>query len=141
MLSDYRKLRYRRMDGGYHLTYMDEFIDSLLTEERACDVILPRLTKREVLEETEGLEPRISPLEDALLEGESEDGSDEEGKERMSRWKERMRRRKGLREAKAKAPTTTMDLDAGVRQYLEEIIDTAIEDVIVKPKLVEISKD
>ncbi len=48
--------------GGYSLTYFDEFIDQLLTEERVCDVILPRLTKRDVLEETEGLAPRKSLL-------------------------------------------------------------------------------
>jgi hypothetical protein len=48
--------------GGYHLTYFDEFIDQLLTEERVCDVILPRLTRRDTLEETEGLAPRTSLL-------------------------------------------------------------------------------
>ena len=30
---------------------MDEFVDQLLTEERVCDIILPRLAKRQVLEE------------------------------------------------------------------------------------------
>lgn len=48
--------------AGYHLTYFDEFIDQLLTEERVCDIILPRLTKREALEETEGLKKRKSTL-------------------------------------------------------------------------------
>jgi hypothetical protein len=48
--------------AGYALTYMDEFIDDLLTQERVCDVILPRLTKREVLEDTEGLKKRKSTL-------------------------------------------------------------------------------
>lgn len=41
---------------------MDEFVDDLLTKERVCDVILPRLTKREVLEDTEGLKKRKSTL-------------------------------------------------------------------------------
>ena len=48
--------------GGYSLTYFDEFIDDLLTQERVCDIILPRLTQRSVLEETEGLPPRKSLL-------------------------------------------------------------------------------
>ena len=48
--------------GGYSLTYFDEFIDDLLTKDRVCDIILPRLTQRSVLEETEGLPPRKSLL-------------------------------------------------------------------------------
>jgi pre-mRNA-splicing factor 38A len=48
--------------GGYSLTHFDEFIDELLTQERVCDIILPRLTQRAVLEESEGLEPRKSLL-------------------------------------------------------------------------------
>ncbi|KAF8744546.1 Transketolase, pyrimidine binding domain, partial [Rhizoctonia solani] len=65
LLKDYRKLRLRNM-AGYSLTFMDEFVDQLLTEERVCDIILPRLAKREVLEETEGLAPRTSVLLDAM---------------------------------------------------------------------------
>ncbi|KAG8966035.1 Pre-mRNA-splicing factor 38A [Tulasnella sp. 419] len=74
LMKDFRKLRMRSM-AGYTLTYMDEFVDSLLTEERVCDTILPRLTKREVLEETEGLGPRPSALLEAM---EGSDGSDNE---------------------------------------------------------------
>lgn len=48
--------------GGYSLTHFDEFIDELLTQDRVCDIILPRLTQRSVLEETEGLAPRKSLL-------------------------------------------------------------------------------
>ncbi|KAG9048694.1 Pre-mRNA-splicing factor 38A [Tulasnella sp. UAMH 9824] len=77
LLKDYRKLRVRSM-AGYTLIYMDEFVDQLLTEERVCDIILPRLTKREVLEETEGLAPRSS----ALLKAMEESGSEDEGQAR-----------------------------------------------------------
>ncbi|KAJ6606633.1 Pre-mRNA-splicing factor 38 [Mycena vulgaris] len=73
LLKDYRKLRLRNM-AGYSLTYMDEFIDQLLTEERVCDIILPRLTKRSTLEENGEIGPRQSRLLDAL-EGKSEHGS------------------------------------------------------------------
>ncbi|KAI8093244.1 PRP38 family-domain-containing protein [Halteromyces radiatus] len=70
LLNDYRKLRVR-VGGGYTLSYMDEFIDQLLHQERVCDVILPRLVQRHVLEDNDELEPRVSALEDDL---ESEDG-------------------------------------------------------------------
>ncbi|GMK53965.1 hypothetical protein CspeluHIS016_0105510 [Cutaneotrichosporon spelunceum] len=63
LMKDYRKLRYRQV-GGYTLTTFDEFVDELLTQDRVCDIILPRLTQRAVLEETEGLAPRKSLLED-----------------------------------------------------------------------------
>ncbi|KAJ7231471.1 PRP38 family-domain-containing protein [Mycena haematopus] len=60
--------------NGYSLTFMDEFVDQLLTEERVCDIILPRLTKRSTLEENGEIGPRQSRLLDAL-EGKSEHGS------------------------------------------------------------------
>jgi pre-mRNA-splicing factor 38A len=71
--------------AGYSILHFDEFVDQLLTEERVCDIILPRLTKRDVLEETEGLAPRTSVLEDAL-EGSD---NDEDGRGRSSKGKDR----------------------------------------------------
>ncbi|KAK2467097.1 hypothetical protein APHAL10511_001355 [Amanita phalloides] len=65
LLKDYRKLRQRDMTG-YSLTYMDEFVYALLTEERVCDIILPRIAKRQVLEELNELGPRKSLLLDAM---------------------------------------------------------------------------
>lgn len=111
LLSDYRKLRYRSLDGSYRLTHMDTFVDELLTEERVCDVILPRLLKREVLEEREGLPPRGSVLEEALLEGEEVEGegSGDEGemgeaeRERKRRWREKVARGREAREARLRA--------------------------------------
>ena len=43
LLNDYRKIRIQNREGKFELSHMDEFIDSLLREERACDVILPRI--------------------------------------------------------------------------------------------------
>ncbi|CAG8570186.1 8790_t:CDS:2 [Funneliformis caledonium] len=60
LLNDYRKLRKRTNDGDFEIVCMDEFIDELLREERACDTILPRILKRYVLEENGELEPRES---------------------------------------------------------------------------------
>ena len=72
LLDDYRKLRWRDMGGAFSLSHMDEFVDALLTEERVCDLILPRLQQRDVVEETEGLRPRVSRLEDALVLGDAD---------------------------------------------------------------------
>ncbi|KAJ3157615.1 hypothetical protein HDU86_003267 [Geranomyces michiganensis] len=73
LLLDFRKLRRRNISGDFDLTYMDEFVDDLLRSDRVCDTILPRITKRHILEETGELEPRVSPLEEDL------DDEDEEG--------------------------------------------------------------
>ncbi|KAF5582860.1 pre-mRNA-splicing factor 38A [Fusarium pseudocircinatum] len=72
-LEDRRKLR-RRGRAGVVLTFMDEFVDELLTKERVCGTSLWKMPKREVLEDLEILEPRISPLGDLedLLEEEDE---------------------------------------------------------------------
>ena len=75
-LNDYRKLRVRT-DSGYTIIRMDEFIDSLLREDRVCDTILPRLTKRDLLEELGDLEPRVSLLDDELDEEEEDDMKEE----------------------------------------------------------------
>ncbi|KZT26351.1 PRP38-domain-containing protein [Neolentinus lepideus HHB14362 ss-1] len=93
LLKDYRKLRYRNM-GGYHLTYMDEFVYSLLREERVCDIILPRLAKRSVLEETGEIGPRKSRLLDAM------EGRDDRSR---SQSRSRSRSRSGSQRASPRA--------------------------------------
>ena len=62
--------------GTFVLTHVDEFVEELLSEERSCDVILPRIQKRSVLEENNQLETRVSALEedlDAIVESGSEE--------------------------------------------------------------------
>jgi len=39
--SDYRKLRFQKKNG-WELTFMDEWIDKLLHEDIACNIVLPR---------------------------------------------------------------------------------------------------
>ncbi len=63
LLEDGSKLRWRGSGGEYEVVHMDEWVDMLLREERVCDIILPRLTKRDVCETRDGLPPRISKLE------------------------------------------------------------------------------
>ncbi|MCJ1228614.1 hypothetical protein MMC12_005275 [Toensbergia leucococca] len=62
LLADYRKLRRRTKDGGYILTYMDQFIDDLLTKDRVCGTSLRKLPQRQLLEDLGQLELRESPL-------------------------------------------------------------------------------
>lgn len=76
--------------ANYTITHFDEFIDQLLNEERVCDIILPRLTKRDVLEELGELGPRKSLLLDAM-----------EGKERS-----RSRSRSRESRSRSRSPTT-----------------------------------
>ena len=76
LLGDYRKIRRRTRDGGYTLTYIDQFIHDLLTKDRVCATILPRLTQRTQLEDDGKLEERESPL-GAELDEIDDDSSDE----------------------------------------------------------------
>jgi len=64
LYNDYRKLRYRETDGKYKLIHVDEFVEDLLTVEAICDTILPRLAKRQILEDNGSLQQRHSVLED-----------------------------------------------------------------------------
>ncbi len=54
---------------------MDDYINELLTQERVCDVALPKMRSRLALEEDELLEPWSSPLEKELN---GDDESEEE---------------------------------------------------------------
>ena len=107
LLKDYRKLRLRNMCrhlvdmlescfnfsplAGYSLVFMDEFVYELLSEERVCDIIMPRLIKRQVLEENGDIGPRKSRLL-AAMEGESEkDSGSEDGSRSSSQSRGRTR--------------------------------------------------
>ncbi|KAM8930456.1 pre-mRNA-splicing factor 38A isoform 2-T2 [Pelodytes ibericus] len=84
LYNDYRKIKTQNRDGDFELMHVDEFIDELLHSERVCDIILPRLQKRYVLEETEQLDPRVSALEedmDDVETSEEEDDDDDKGRD------------------------------------------------------------
>lgn len=80
-LVDRRKLRMRQANGSYSLTYLDEVVDQLLTQDRVFDIILPRLTKRDVLEENENLDPR--PLFFTINGDQEEDKELSEGEDNV----------------------------------------------------------
>lgn len=70
LLADYRKI-VLRTESGYELTHVDSVIDSLLTEEDAFGIKLPRLPLRHVLADVGQLPPRASalPVEDLVALG------------------------------------------------------------------------
>ncbi|KAH0368783.1 PRP38-domain-containing protein, partial [Aureobasidium melanogenum] len=116
-LSDYRKLK-RRTRDAYTLSYIDQFIDDLLTKDRVCATSLWKMPSRTQLEDLDVLEPRVSPLGDEIdeLDAEDEDmkdGSDEAEVEVM----------KG-EEAGAEATIATTD-EAGVVAMKEEGVTAA----------------
>jgi len=78
LYNDYRKMKRMNKAGQMELFHMDEFIDDLLREERVCDIQMPRLQKRYVLEENEELEPKRSALEDDLDDMEESDEEEPE---------------------------------------------------------------
>lgn len=57
------------------LTYMDEFVDELLTKKRSVGTALWELPSRQALEDLDQLEPRESPLQAELdaMDEENED--------------------------------------------------------------------
>jgi pre-mRNA-splicing factor 38A len=70
LLGDYSKLRVQTR-VGWDLVCMDEFVHQLLHESHACEIALPRIPARKVLESIGALEPYVSPLA-ALLEAQDE---------------------------------------------------------------------
>jgi len=81
LYADYRKLRYRDMMGKMSIIHMDEFVDWLLKEETVCDVTMPQMPKREILEATGLVEPYQSVLEDDLEDLEELERSVQEAKD------------------------------------------------------------
>lgn len=82
LLLDYRKLK-RRVRDTFTLTYMDQFVDDLLTKDRVCGTSLWKLPSRQQLEDLELLDERISPLADELeeMDEDKEEGEEEEREE------------------------------------------------------------
>ncbi|KAL3286309.1 hypothetical protein HHI36_000818 [Cryptolaemus montrouzieri] len=94
LYNDNRKLRRQNRDAQFEMIHMDEFIDELLRDERVCDVILPRIQKRHILEENNEIEAKISALEDDLDEDmDLEDDSKYQLEDLIPEKKERDRKR------------------------------------------------
>uniref|UniRef100_UPI00398E45E1 pre-mRNA-splicing factor 38A n=1 Tax=Pristiophorus japonicus TaxID=55135 RepID=UPI00398E45E1 len=80
LYNDYRKVKRQKRDGEFELIHVDEFMDELLHEERVCDIILPRLQKRYVLEEAEMLDTRVSALEEDMDDVDTSEDEDDDDK-------------------------------------------------------------
>lgn len=64
LYADYRRANFRETSGQFTTIHIDEIVDKLLRAERFCEIVLPRMQKRYVLEENGVLDgPRISPLQ------------------------------------------------------------------------------
>ena len=76
-LADRRKLR-RKGRAGTQLTFVDDFVDDLLTKSRVCATSLWKLPQREDLEDLGKLEPRTSALGDIdeILDEEDEQAAE-----------------------------------------------------------------
>lgn len=68
LYNDNRKLRRQNRSAQFEIVHIDEFIDELLRSDRVCDIILPRIQKRHILEENNEIEPKVSALDDDLDE-------------------------------------------------------------------------
>lgn len=64
LYNDNRKLRRQNRSAQFEIVHIDEFIDELLRSDRVCDIILPRVQKRHILEENNEIEPKVSALDD-----------------------------------------------------------------------------
>ena len=67
LYADYRRMVIRKNEAStgatsFKVMHMDEFIDKLLKSDRFCDISLPRMNKRCVLEENGDLEPYETKL-------------------------------------------------------------------------------
>ncbi|XP_059607805.1 pre-mRNA-splicing factor 38 [Phlebotomus argentipes] len=115
LYNDNRKLRRQNRQSNFEIVHVDEFIDELLRSDRVCDIILPRIQKRYILEENNELEPKVSALDDDLDE---DMPSDEETfpeksaaarKSNSDRLKRRSRSRSHSRERKDRRPERKRD--------------------------------
>ena len=84
-------LSYPPSPSDFELLHVDEFIDELLRDDRVCDIILPRIQKRFLLEQNEQLEPRVSALDDDLSDEEEEEEEEPESDHERERERERRR--------------------------------------------------
>ena len=95
LLCDYRKVPFQDVSGQYSVLAVDEIVDRMLRESSLFDVALPRLTKREHLEQSERLQPRptlaASPLANQAPAAGGAAGRDDDSD--WGREKDRDRRR------------------------------------------------
>ncbi|GAA6063784.1 hypothetical protein JCM10212_005573 [Sporobolomyces blumeae] len=123
-------------DGSYHVTTLDQFADDLLHSEMVCEIQLPRLTQRKVLEETEGLATRSSKLAKAMgvkvsIErgGRGRDGDgDEDGDESASGEEEDEEGERGARYLSRSPSESGSEASAGIARSRSASFDSLAGD-------------
>lgn len=85
LLQDFRKIRVRQRDGTFALKRLDELIWGMLREEKWFENVMPRLTKRQVLEDSGELTgPRESIIEEDYADNEPIEREGDSAKETES---------------------------------------------------------
>jgi pre-mRNA-splicing factor 38A len=116
LLTDYRKIK-RRLKDAFTLTYVDQFIDDLLTKDRICATSLWKLPSRANLEDLDMLEPRESPLDgevdelDAELERVGSDKSRSRSRSRSRSYDSRSRSRSRSRSYDSRSRSRSRSYD------------------------------
>lgn len=133
LLMDLRKLK-KRTDTGMIHVYMDNFIDELLSPDNyCCDITLPYILKRNLLEETGELKPRVSildgteELESALApylnkKDEDSDDSDEveanfKERAKKERWRDKKLRKSSRSRSRSSDRRRSSRSDRDRRDY------------------------
>jgi pre-mRNA-splicing factor 38A len=106
LLTDLRKVK-RRTKDGFMLTYMDQFVDDLLTKDRMCATSLWKMPSRSILEDLEMLEPRESPLADEVDAMDEDEAS--RGSRGSSRSQSRSRSWSGGRDSRSRSRSRNRD--------------------------------
>ncbi|XP_011207233.2 pre-mRNA-splicing factor 38 [Bactrocera dorsalis] len=127
LYNDNRKLRRQNRAGQYEIVHMDDFIDELLRSDRVCDIILPRIQKRAVLEENNELEPKISSLDEDLdddVVSDEEGGADRDDDKIKSSFSSKKRSRKDHSRSRSRSPVAAREQRTGrTRDYDNELED------------------
>ncbi|XP_039957376.1 pre-mRNA-splicing factor 38 [Bactrocera tryoni] len=127
LYNDNRKLRRQNRAGQYEIVHMDDFIDELLRSDRVCDIILPRIQKRAVLEENNELEPKISSLDEDLdddVVSDEEGGVDRDDDKNKSSFSSKKRSRKDHSRSRSRSPIAAREQRTGrTRDYDNELED------------------
>ena len=76
LYNDYKKLVYIDNSGEYKIIYMDELVENLIENESVFDIVLPKIIKRNVLEENGQLKERKSVLENEINFGKFNENED-----------------------------------------------------------------
>jgi pre-mRNA-splicing factor 38A len=118
LLTDYRKIK-RRLKDAFTLTYVDQFIDDLLTKDRMCATSLWKLPSRANLEDLDMLEPRESPLGDEVDELDEDvkrEGSEESVRSRTRSYDSRSRSRSYDSRSRSRTRSRSRSYEDGERR-------------------------